>query len=135
MVLYAAVLASRPFPKPRPPEHAATPWASVRSVLRDRRVLLLAVVAGLFGLLDEPLLGFTIAYLEQVRELSATLATAIAAVAVSGGLAGYLSVSRFTGRWAARPLLLGGGAAVGLCVAGIVVAPVAPLQALAGFGF
>ncbi|MBI2760474.1 MAG: MFS transporter, partial [Chloroflexi bacterium] len=135
MVLYAGWLASQRFPSPRPPEHASTPMAGVLSVLRDRRVIVLAIVAGLFSLLDEPLLGFTIAYLEQVRGLSDAVATAIASVVVAGGIVGYLVVSPLTRRFTTRQLLFGAGSAVGVAIAGIIVAPTALAQAAAGFSF
>lgn len=135
MVLYAAWLALQRFPRPQPAPHARTLVASVLSVLRDRRIVVLALIAGLFGLLDEPFLGFTIAYLERVRGLPAPVATAIAAVIVAGGLAGFLSVSFFTRRFTARALLLALGVVLGLAVAAIITLPVAALQTLAGFTF
>jgi predicted MFS family arabinose efflux permease len=137
MVLYAGWLASLRFPPPQPPSDAATPLAGVRSVLRDRRILLLAIVAGLFGLLDEPFLGFIIVYLERVRDLPAVAATAIAAIAVAGGIAGYVSVSTVTRRLAQRPLLLAGAAVVVVTSAAMVAAPITAAVALAAgiFGF
>lgn len=91
MALYAAALASQRFPKPKsePPE---APAAAVWSVLRDPRVLLLAVVDGLHGLLDEPLLGFLNAYLERSRGWAPAAATALISLMVAAGLCGYLAV-------------------------------------------
>ncbi len=116
MLVYAAWLGGQRFPGPRPPDHSRTPLRAVLAVARDRRVLLLGLVDGLFGLLDEPFLGFIIAALERVRDLPATLATAVAGLAIVGGLAGYLAVPLFTRRFAARSLLLTGG---GLLVLGV----------------
>jgi predicted MFS family arabinose efflux permease len=135
MVLYAGWIATQPLPKPHPSPHASTPLASVLSLLRDRRILVLAVVDGLFGLLDEPFLAFTIAYLERVRGLSAAAATLVAGVSVAGGIAGYLSVELFTRRFGTRALLLSTGCVVGLAVGSIIAAPVPVVQAGAGFIF
>jgi predicted MFS family arabinose efflux permease len=135
MVLYAAWIASQPLPGPHPVPHAATPLASVLSLLRDRRVLVLALVDGLFGLLDEPFLAFTIAYLERVRGLSASAATIVAGVSVAGGIVGYLSVELFTRRFGTRSLLLSASLVVGVAVGGIIAAPVPAMQAGAGFAF
>jgi hypothetical protein len=56
----------------------------------DRRAL---AAAGAFGytvcLLDEPFLGFTVAFLEQVRDETPAVATATISVAVVGGIVGF----------------------------------------------
>jgi predicted MFS family arabinose efflux permease len=135
MLLYALWLSVQRFPAPHPGEHARTPLASVLSVVRDRRVIVLALVEGLFGLLDEPLLGFVIAYLERVRGLTEAGATTVAAVVVGGGIAGYASVGLATRRVREWTLLLGAGVAVGLSLGLLVFAPAIPLQAGAGFTF
>ena len=59
-------------------------WGVV-SVLRNRQIIRLALIDGLFGLLDEPFQGFTIAYLVRVRGVSATVATLIIAAWVVAG--------------------------------------------------
>jgi len=136
MALYALWLLAQRFPPPAPPEaEESTPWYTVLAVLRDRRVILLAVVGGLFSVLDEPFWGFVIAYLEDVRHLSGGLATLAAAVGVTGGLAGYLSVGAATRRWSERTALLGATVAVSLAVAGLVYLPLLPARAAAGFAF
>lgn len=118
MLLYAAVLAGQRFPRPQPREDARTPVAAVLAVVRDRRIVVLALIAGLFSLLDEPFWGFTIALLERDRDL----ATAIVTAGVAGGIVGYLLVDAVTRRLATRPALLITGVAVLLTVAGIIVA-------------
>lgn len=137
MLAYAAWLSALKLPRPSPPDQLANPFAGVAAVLRDPRVLLLAVLDGLFGLLDEPLLAFAIAYLERVRGLGAPAAVALAMCAVVGGLGGYIWAGRAT-RAAPTPRTLV-SAAGGLCLAlpAMVYAPWVPLQAAAGaaFGF
>ncbi|MGH2355142.1 MAG: MFS transporter [Chloroflexota bacterium] len=135
MLLYAAWIAGQAFPTAQPLPEAKTPVAAVLGVVRDRRLVLLALVDGLFGLLDEPFLGFTIAYLERVRNLSPTAATAIIAVAVAAGIVGFLSVPVFTRRLKPGSLLVGFGVLVALAIPALVVAPVVPLQVLAAFTF
>jgi hypothetical protein len=135
MLGYAAWIASQPFPRPRPP--VARPTSAVLAVVRDRRILLLAVVDGLFGLLDEPFLGFTVAFLERERGLPPAAATLIVSVAVAAGIAGFLSVPLFTARWPSGRLLPALAAALGLAIAALITAPVAALQVAAAgaFGF
>lgn len=135
MLAYAAWLAALRLPPPRPPEHLANPFAGLAAVLRDPRVLLLALLDGLFGLLDEPLLGFAIAYLERMRGLGAEAAVALAMSAVVGGLAGYLwAGAAARAEPAPRTLTLAAG---GLCLAlpAMVYAPWVPLQAAGGVAF
>ena len=91
LLAYAGWLASQPIPKPlSAPEEP--PAAAILSVLRDRTVLLLGVVDTLYGLLDEPLLGFFTAFLERIRAFTPAAATAFVAVIVVSGFAGYLAV-------------------------------------------
>ena len=135
MVVYAGWLATQPLPRPHPPEQLANPFAGMLAVLRDRRVLLLGGAALLYGLLDEPLLGFTIAYLERVRQATAAEATAVALAIVGGGLAGSLTVERWA-EWAGeRRLVLIAPAALVAALALVVALPAVPLIALAGFSF
>ena len=135
MLGYGAWLATQSFPPPHPPEHLRSPLAGIIAVLRDRRVIAIALLDGLFGLLDEPFLGFTLAYLDDVRDLPATAANAIAFAIIAGGLAGFLSVGTLTARFASRPLLIGATLAAGAGIAAIIALPFAPAQGIAGFGF
>jgi predicted MFS family arabinose efflux permease len=134
MVGYAAFLAAQRFPSPRPREGESV-VASLAAVARDRRLILLAVVTGLFSTLAEPFLGFTSAYLERVRGLSPAAATTIAAVVTAAGIVGFLTVPLFTRRLPTRPLLLGFGALVAASVMLLIAAPSVPLQVVAGFAF
>lgn len=135
MLLYAGWTAFQHFPRPRPSAGGKTPIASILAVARDRRILLLGLVGGLFGLLDEPFLGFTIAYLEHVRNLPSTLATAIITVAVVAGIVGFLAVSVFTARFTPRTLLIAFATLLAVAVALLVAAPSVLVQILAALGF
>jgi predicted MFS family arabinose efflux permease len=135
MLLYTAWIAGQTFPKPQPPQDAPTPIAAVLDVVRDRRIILLAVADGLFGLLDEPFLGFAIAFLERERALTAAAATTIASTAVAAGILGFLVVPVFTRRLAAGPLLMVLATLLALAIPALIVAPVVPLQIAAAFVF
>lgn len=139
MLLYAAWLASQTFPPPA----ARTAQASVRrallDVVRDRRVLLLGAVSGLFGLLDEPFLGFAAAFLERAGGAPPALATVAVSASLAAGIAGFLLVPWFTARWRAVALMTALGVSMAAEVGALVGAPPSfyPLQAaaLAAFGF
>jgi len=136
MLLYAALLASQRFPeqKVEPPE---PPVAAVWSVLSDPRVLLLAMIDGLHGLLDEPLLGFLNAFLERVREWTPAGATCMISLIVGAGLCGYLAVpllKRRLSTWRLLPLF---ASVMAGSLGAMVLAPMAWIAAPAGalFGF
>lgn len=131
MLLYAGWLASQRFPRPSRPAEAGSPAQAVLAVVRDRRVLLLALVEGLYSLLDEPLLGFTAAFLERDRAVPAVVATVAISVGVVGGIAGFLAVPLFTARWAPGGLLRALAAAMAVELATLVLAPWLPLQTAA----
>jgi predicted MFS family arabinose efflux permease len=95
MLLYAVWLAAQRFPSPQPDEAHENPLAGVLAVARDARVWLLATLMGLFALLDEPLLGFTIAYLEREAGFAPGTATTLALGAVGGAVGGYLIADRW----------------------------------------
>ncbi|MFN3522934.1 MAG: MFS transporter [Phenylobacterium sp.] len=136
MLAYAAWLAAQRFPAPNPPEAHPNPLSGVWAVVRDGRVLLLGTLMGLFALLDEPLLGFTIAYLESVAGFGAAAATALALGAVGGAVGGYLAADR-VGRDLSLPAVLGATAvamAAFLPLMAFAAWPAAILAAGAGFG-
>jgi predicted MFS family arabinose efflux permease len=132
MLLYAAWIATLTLPKPQPSPHASTPLVSVLTILRDRRIIVLALVDGLYGLLDEPFLGFTIAYLTDVRGQPPSVATLIATLTVTGGVVGFLGVELLTRRFAARALLLTLGVLVAAGVATMVYGQTAVMVGVAG---
>ena len=134
MLAYGGWLASQPLPPPRPSHERPRPFEGVREVLRDRWVLRLAFVATVFSIFDEPFLGFSIAYLERVRGQPHSLATAIVATVVAGGIAGSALVARRGGRSLERTLFLG-SLAILASIAGIIAAPAVPMQVLAALVF
>ena len=105
------------------------------AIALDRRVLFLAVVLGLFSLLDEPLLGFLVAYLERVRHLSAALAAAPILGILVGGMAGYGAYERLTGGRGRRRVIVLSALVMAVTLAITVFAPWLALQTLAGAGF
>lgn len=136
MMLYAVWLGAQRFPPPQPSEEHANPFVGICAVLRDLRVWILALVAALYDILDEPLLGFTIAYLEKVRGFAAEAATGLALGAVAGGVVGYLVAERVVrGRRLVHTLLIS-GAAVCVTLPAMVFAasPVLILAGGAAFG-
>lgn len=114
---YAARLATLPLPAPHPHELGHSVSAGLVSVLRDPRVWLAGAVGMVLGPLDEPLIGFFIAHLERAEGLSTAGATAVAASAVVGELAGYASLRR----WPSRLTL--DATALAVATTAMVVAP------------
>ncbi|MDP1874776.1 sugar MFS transporter [Phenylobacterium sp.] len=88
MLGYGLWLARQPFPPPHARAHADA-GRELLAVLTDGRVLMMAVMMGLFALLDEPLLAFLIAYLEDIAGHGPGMAVALSASALVGGLIGY----------------------------------------------
>ncbi|MDP3385478.1 MAG: MFS transporter, partial [Phenylobacterium sp.] len=89
MLAYGLWLASQRFPPPHRREGEVRPDLDLLALITDGRVLLMAVIMGLFSLLDEPLLAFLIAYLEEVAGHGAGMAVALSTGALVGGLIGY----------------------------------------------
>src|SRR5579885_2361980 len=111
------------------------PLSAVLSVLRDPRVILFGVVDALHGLLDEPMLGFLNAFLEEVRGWTPPFATALISAMVAAGLLGYLAVPSVTRRLASRKLLPAFAALAAGSIATLVFVPLPPLQVLAAIVF
>ena len=131
MVGYAAWLAAQPLPPPR--SDGATPWATIREVLRDRRVWWLAAFLGVGDTLDEPFLGFLVAYLATERGMSGATGALVVGSVLLGGVVGYA-------RLAARPkavppgeALVTGSALQLVAVPALVLVPSLVVVAAAGF--
>lgn len=137
LVLYAASFAGQTFPTPRPRPDGKGVVAGVVSVAQNRLVLRLALIDALFGLLDEPFQGYTLAYFERDRGLAPALATLIIAGWVVAGVVGFLAVPIFSRRSSDWTLLRGFGVVIAVAVGVLVAAPIVSLQALAAltFGF
>lgn len=95
VLLYGAWLASLPFPPPHPHPDGHRVGGAVTSVLRDPAVWLAGTAVMLLGPLDEPMLAFLIAHLQQARGLTETGATLIAALSVVGAFVGYATLRRW----------------------------------------
>lgn len=96
VLAYGAWLASLPFPPPHPHQDGHRVGSAVVSVLRDPGVWLVGLAVMLLGPLDEPLLAFLIAHLQQARGLTETGATLVAALSIVGAFAGYATLRRWT---------------------------------------
>lgn len=94
MLTYGVWLASQRFPPPHPRGEDAHAGRDLLAVLTDGRVLLMAVMMGLFALLDEPLLAFLIAYFDAVAGHGPGMAVALSTGALVGGLIGYALAER-----------------------------------------
>ena len=132
---YAAWVASQRFPPPKPPQYAPNPLAGILAIARDRRVLMLALVLGLFSLLDEPLAGFMIAYLERVRRLSPALAAMPVMAILIGGMAGYAGYERLLGLRPARTAVVACAGLMAAALPAALFAPCLALQVPAAFAF
>jgi predicted MFS family arabinose efflux permease len=135
MVGYAIWIATQPLPPPRPASERPPPLTAIWTTLKDPRVLFLALVLGLYGLLDEPLDGFLIADLERVGHLSPALAALPVMAILIGGLTGFGAYERFARALASRLGLIVWALAMTIALAATVLAPWLPLQMAAGFGF
>jgi predicted MFS family arabinose efflux permease len=131
-LLYAGWLGTQRFPAPHPPE-GVRPFAGMVAILRDRRVVVLAILDGLLGVLDEPLLAFAVLYLQRVRGESVEVATLVAGAVLVGAIAGYPLVDRLAAGRRPAAVLAGAAAVMAVAVAALVGVPVPAIQAVAGF--
>jgi predicted MFS family arabinose efflux permease len=129
MLGYAAWLAASKLPPPGRADAPAEPFdlrrmlAGVAEVAKDRRVIGLALLMGLFSLLDEPLAGFLIAYLERVRGLTPALASAPVVGILVGGMAGYALFERLAGARPARTVAAVSAAVMAASLPAAIFAP------------
>ncbi len=94
MLAYGGWLGAYRFPPPAPGEAHGNPLAGLWAVLNDGRVLVLAVVMGLYALLDEPLLAFLIAYLQADGGFEPASAVVLSLGFLCGGLVGFAAAER-----------------------------------------
>ncbi|MDE3075057.1 MAG: MFS transporter [Chloroflexota bacterium] len=138
MLVYGVALLLSPFPSKERPilDDAPTVRQNISLLLRDRSLILMAVVDTLLGFLDEPFQGFLSAYLQNQRGVPPRLATAVLGVTIAAGLGGFLSMPAFAGR-DPRRLLLGFAALTALGAVVVVAVPLLPVTfaAAALFGF
>jgi FSR family fosmidomycin resistance protein-like MFS transporter len=135
MGLYGLALAGAPLPAPPARTRVGagdededagggSSRSSLRAVLRDPTVWLLGLIGMLMTPFDEPLVGFTIALLEQVRGASAAAATIVAFVGIAGGVLAFTVLARRFEGVADERLLVGGVAAMTAGAVAIAIVPV-----------
>ena len=138
MGVYALALAGAPLPPPARGEEAdgsangGERRPGLAAVLRDPAVWVMGLIGLLMVPFDEPLVGFTIALLENDRGASAAAATLVAFVGISGGVLAFAVLAR---RFEGVPddrLLLGSVVAMTGGAVAIAAAPVLPVVAVAG---
>ena len=134
MLLYAVALARAPLPPPSPaapaPEGSRRPGFT--AVLRDPAVWVMGLIGLLMVPFDEPLVGFTIALLEQERGASPAVATMIAFAGITGGVLAFTVLARRFEGVADHRLLMGSVAAMAGAALVIAVVPVLAAVAVAG---
>ncbi len=137
MLAYGLWLASQRFRPPHRREGEVRPALDLLALITDGRVLLLAVIMGLFGLLDEPLLAFLIAYLDQIAGYGAGLAVILSTGALVGGLFGHGLAGRLIPPEAPGRVLTPAAIAVALSLPVMAFGPQAWLIVAGGliFGF
>ena len=124
MAAYGVWLGVSPLPPPRHHDERESPRRAVASILRDRRVWILGVMAMLLSPLDEPFLAFLIAHLQRTDGMSRTVATAVAMLTIVGAAIGALEQAR---RAPPNPPLVRPTLLVAAAVTSIALAPTAVL--------
>ena len=132
LLVYAVVLALQPLPPPTATEEPTTARADVWACLRDRQVWQLGLISLLSDTLDEPLLGFAIAYLEVDRGQPHGVAVLVGGSVVVGGIVGAAAMAARVRRRPRRPRgrnarpSAGAALALAVSVLGIMAAPLHP---------
>lgn len=133
MAFYGLALALSPLPPPaRGGGDASEGRPGLSAVLRDPAVWVMGLIGLLMAPFDEPLVGFTIAMLEQDRGASAATATVVASVGVAGGVLSFTVLARRFEGVADDRLLLGSVSAMAAGAVLIAVVPVLAVVAVAG---
>ncbi|MEX2236835.1 MAG: MFS transporter [Dehalococcoidia bacterium] len=123
MALYGFWFLSLTFPPVPPSKDGHTPWSSVVSVIRDKRVIRLALVLTLYSTLDEPFVAFVILFARETEGYGASVASLVGLSYIASGALGYTAVpwllARYRGGALLQLLTLGLGA-------GVLAAAIAP---------
>ena len=133
LALYGVALAAAPLPGPANKGNGGEDEGrpGLAGVLRDPAVWSIGLISMLMGPFDEPLIGFTIALLEQERGASAAAATIVAFVGVSGGLLAFTVLARRFQDVADHRLLVASVSAMTAGAAAIAFVPVLAVVAAA----
>jgi MFS family permease len=135
MTLYALALSGAPVP---PPARAAGGGEEgggrpgLVAVLRDPAVWVMGVIGLLMVPFDEPLVGFTVALLEQDRGASPAVATVVAFIGITGGVLAFTVLARRFEEVDDHRLLTGTVAVMAAGAVTIAVVPVLAVVAVAG---
>lgn len=135
MTFYALALAGAPLPPPArvaagDDEGGRRP--GLVAVLRDPAVWVMGAIGLLMVPFDEPLVGFTVALLEQERGASPAVATVVAFIGITGGVLAFTVLARRFEAVDDRRLLIGSVAAMAGGAVTIAVVPVLAVVAVAG---
>ncbi len=139
MLAYAVWLACLEFPKIEKQAEEKTPVRSVLAMFRDPVLMRLAFILLLFGLLDEPFLGFLLLRFERELGFSPELGSICAGAIVTGGILGHLAVPWVLKRFAVRRAMVFAGTVTAagvaaLCEAGAVAVLIGAGAATGVFG-
>jgi MFS transporter, FSR family, fosmidomycin resistance protein len=136
MGMYALALAGAPLPAPgradADDEDGGGSRPGLRAVLRDPAVWVMGVIGLLMVPFDEPLVGFTVALLEQERGASTATATGVAFVGICGGVLAFTVLARRFEHTPDHRLLLASVAAMAAATVAIAVVPALVVVAAAG---
>lgn len=138
MTVYALLLAGAPLPPPRRHEHdgdeenGGLRRPGVMNVLRDPAVWVLGLIGLLMVPFDEPLVGFTIALLQEERGASAGVALMVAFVGIIGGVLAFTVLAKRFEDTDDHHLLMGSVCAMTAGAVVIAVVPVLAVVAVAG---
>lgn len=137
MGFYGLALAGAPLPPPvrhcdEDDDGDDAPRAGLVAVLRDPAVWVMGLIGLLMVPFDEPLIGFTIALLEQERGASTSVATAVAFIGICGGVLAFAVLARRFEDVADHRLLIGSVSAMTVGAVAIAVVPVLAMVAVAG---
>ena len=134
MGLYGVVLAGAPLPPPA--RHDGDEEGEKRpglvSVLRDPAVWVMGLIGLLMVPFDEPLVGFTVALLEQERGASTATATAVAFIGVCGGVLAFTVLAKRVEHVSDHRLLLGSVSVMAAATVTMAVVPLLAVVAVAG---
>jgi predicted MFS family arabinose efflux permease len=132
MALYGLWLSRLPIPRPRARPDDGGHRAALLGVVRDPRAWALGVASATLVPLDEPFVGFLIAFLREERGWTASAATLLVTTASIGGALGYSFGARIQRRLGDRGASLGATAALGLALVTLVAVPIPALLVAAG---
>ncbi len=98
MAAYGVTLATRPLPRPSPPEEEQSAWRALLSVATDRRVIIAGLLVAIVVAFDDTFVGFAMAFLIAGHGVSPLVTTLATGAGMAGGVAAAAWASRTTGR-------------------------------------